>query len=47
VYLPTYLKNAYSLTQTDAANKMAGFVLLAVIMRPLGGWLSGSSGSGV
>ncbi|HZY76889.1 MAG TPA: NarK/NasA family nitrate transporter [Jatrophihabitantaceae bacterium] len=40
VYLPTYLKNAYSLTQTDAANKMAGFVLLAVIMRPLGGWLS-------
>ena len=40
VYLPTYLKNAYSLTQTDAANKMAGFVLLAVVMRPVGGWLS-------
>jgi MFS transporter, NNP family, nitrate/nitrite transporter len=40
VYLPTYLKNAYLLTQTDAANKMAGFVLLAVIMRPVGGWLS-------
>ena len=40
VYLPTYLKNAYLLTQTDAANKMAGFVLLAVVMRPVGGWLS-------
>src|SRR5499426_187249 len=40
VYLPTYLKNAYQLTQADAANKMAGFVLLAVLMRPVGGWLS-------
>ena len=40
VYLPTYLKTAYSLTQSDAANKMAGFVLLAVAMRPIGGWLS-------
>jgi NNP family nitrate/nitrite transporter-like MFS transporter len=40
VYLPTYLKSAYSLAQTDAANKMAGFVLFAVIMRPVGGWLS-------
>jgi MFS transporter, NNP family, nitrate/nitrite transporter len=40
VYLPTYLKNSYLLTQADAANKMAGFVLLAVLMRPVGGWLS-------
>ncbi|HVX46774.1 MAG TPA: NarK/NasA family nitrate transporter [Mycobacteriales bacterium] len=40
VYLPTYLKNAYALTQTDAANKMAGFVLLAVLLRPVGGSLS-------
>jgi NNP family nitrate/nitrite transporter-like MFS transporter len=40
VYLPTYLKNAYALSQTDASNKMAGFVVLAVVMRPLGGWLS-------
>lgn len=40
VYLPTYLKTAYALSQTDAANKMAGFVLLAVVMRPVGGWLS-------
>jgi NNP family nitrate/nitrite transporter-like MFS transporter len=40
VYLPAYLKTAYGLTQTDAANRMAGFVLLAVLMRPVGGWLS-------
>ena len=40
VYLPTYLKTAYGLTQQDAANRMAGFVLLAVLARPLGGWLS-------
>jgi NNP family nitrate/nitrite transporter-like MFS transporter len=40
VYLPTYLKSAYGLTQDDAATKMAGFVLLAVVMRPVGGWLS-------
>ncbi|MFK4105315.1 nitrate/nitrite transporter [Streptomyces sp. NPDC019531] len=40
VYLPTYLKNGYGLAQADAANRMAGFVLLAVAMRPVGGWLS-------
>jgi NNP family nitrate/nitrite transporter-like MFS transporter len=40
VYLPTYLKNAYDLTPTDAANRTAGFVVLAVAMRPVGGWLS-------
>jgi MFS transporter, NNP family, nitrate/nitrite transporter len=40
VYLPAYLKTAYKLTQTDAANRMAGFVLLAVLLRPIGGWLS-------
>ncbi|MFF9624784.1 nitrate/nitrite transporter [Streptomyces griseosporeus] len=40
VYLPTYLKTGYGLAQGDAANRMAGFVLLAVAMRPVGGWLS-------
>jgi NNP family nitrate/nitrite transporter-like MFS transporter len=40
VYLPAYLKTAYGLAQQDAANRMAGFVLLAVVMRPIGGWLS-------
>jgi NNP family nitrate/nitrite transporter-like MFS transporter len=40
VYLVTDLENAYGLAQADAANRMAGFVLLAVLMRPIGGWLS-------
>lgn len=44
VYLPTYLKTGYGLEQADAANRMAGFVLLAVAMRPVGGWLSDRMG---
>ncbi|GAA1985453.1 MFS transporter [Catenulispora subtropica] len=40
VYLPTYLKNLYHLSQTDAGTKAAGFALLAVLFRPIGGWLS-------
>ncbi|ODA70538.1 MFS transporter [Streptomyces sp. AVP053U2] len=45
VYLPVYLKTGYDLTQADAANRMAGFVLLAVAMRPMGGWLSDRLGT--
>ncbi|SFO92112.1 MULTISPECIES: MFS transporter [Actinomadura] len=45
VYLPTYLKTEYGLSQADAANRMAGFVLLAVLMRPVGGWLSDRAGA--
>ncbi|MGW3152611.1 MFS transporter [Streptomyces sp. NPDC001177] len=45
VYLPTYLKTGYGLAQADAANRMAGFVLLAVAMRPVGGWLSDRIGA--
>ena len=40
VYLPSYLKTAYDLNAADAANRMAGFVVVAVVMRPVGGWLS-------
>ncbi|HEU4349925.1 MAG TPA: MFS transporter [Actinoplanes sp.] len=40
VYLPAYLRTGYGLSQADAANRMAGFVLLAVVLRPIGGWLS-------
>ena len=40
VYLPAYLKTAYGLDPADAANRMAGFVVVAVLMRPVGGWLS-------
>nr|SBO95646.1 Nitrate/nitrite transporter [Nonomuraea gerenzanensis] len=40
VYLPAYLQTGYGLEQADAANRMAGFVALAVLARPVGGWLS-------
>ena len=40
VYLPTYLTAAYHLDKSDAALRTAGFVVLAVAMRPIGGWLS-------
>jgi NNP family nitrate/nitrite transporter-like MFS transporter len=39
VYLPTYLTAAYGLDRGDAALRTAGFVVLAVAMRPVGGWL--------
>lgn len=45
VYLPAYLKTAHGLTPADAANRMAGFVLVAVVMRPVGGWLSDKFGA--
>ncbi|WP_312856345.1 MFS transporter [Nocardioides pelophilus] len=45
VYLPAYLKTAHGLTPADAANRMAGFVVVAVLMRPVGGWLSDKFGS--
>lgn len=40
VYLPAYLKTAYHLTVTDAATRTAGFVVLATLARPIGGWLA-------
>ena len=45
VYLPSYLKTAYGLDAADAANRMAGFVVVAVLMRPVGGWLSDRIGA--
>jgi NNP family nitrate/nitrite transporter-like MFS transporter len=40
VYLPSYLKTWYDLSPTDAGTKAAGFALVTVLFRPLGGWLS-------
>jgi NNP family nitrate/nitrite transporter-like MFS transporter len=40
VYLPAYLKTEYGLSPAGAANRMADFVVVAVLMRPVGGWLS-------
>ncbi|WP_256841635.1 MFS transporter [Ornithinimicrobium cryptoxanthini] len=45
VYLPSYLKVAYELDPGDASNRMAGFVIVAVIGRPLGGWLADKLGA--
>lgn len=40
VYLPIYLRDAYDLDAGDAALRTAGFIVLAVVMRPIGGALS-------
>lgn len=40
VYLPTYLVTSFELDRGDAALRTAGFVVLAVATRPVGGWLS-------
>jgi NNP family nitrate/nitrite transporter-like MFS transporter len=40
VYLPAYLRTAYGLSANAAALRTAGFVVLAVIARPTGGWLA-------
>lgn len=40
VYLPSYLINAHHLEADDAAMRMAGFVIVAVLLRPVGGSLS-------
>lgn len=45
VYLPAYLKTAHGLDPADAANRMAGFVIIAVLMRPVGGWLADRFGA--
>lgn len=39
-YLPLYLKTVYGLSTTGAASRAAGFVLLATVARPVGGWLA-------
>lgn len=40
VYLPTYLTSAYDLSIADAAARAAGFVVVATLARPVGGWLA-------
>lgn len=44
VYLPVLLKVSYGLSLTDAAARSAGFILLATLARPFGGWLSDKIG---
>ncbi|MBZ5728216.1 MAG: MFS transporter [Acidobacteriia bacterium] len=39
-FLPTLLKDEFKLAAADAGLRAAGFVVLATLLRPLGGWLS-------
>jgi hypothetical protein len=40
IYLPTLLKDEFHLLPADAGFRTAGFVVLATLLRPLGGWIS-------
>jgi NNP family nitrate/nitrite transporter-like MFS transporter len=40
VYLPTFLTDIFGLTPADAGRRTAGFVVVATLMRPLGGSLA-------
>ena len=40
IYLPTLLKDQFGLTPADAGFRTAGFVVLATLLRPVGGMLS-------
>ena len=40
IYLPTLLKDQFGLKPADAGFRAAGFVVLATLLRPVGGWLS-------
>src|SRR5215475_14291723 len=40
IYLPVLLKDEFGLKPADAGFRAAGFVVLATLSRPLGGWLA-------
>jgi len=40
IYLPTLLKDQFKLAPADAGFRAAGFVVLATLLRPAGGWLA-------
>lgn len=44
IYLPVLLKDQFNLSPADAGFRTAGFVVLATLARPLGGWLSDKIG---
>ncbi|EJR56147.1 hypothetical protein IIM_01239 [Bacillus cereus VD107] len=39
VYLPNFLVSHFGLEKVDAGMRTAGFIVLATMMRPVGGWL--------
>jgi MFS transporter, NNP family, nitrate/nitrite transporter len=40
IYLPTLLRAQFGLAPADAGLRAAGFVVVATLMRPVGGWLA-------
>lgn len=44
IYLPSLLRDEFALPPADAGFRTAGFVLLATLARPAGGWLSDGIG---
>ncbi len=44
IYLPTLLRDQFGLGAIDAGFRTAGFVVLATLLRPLGGWVSDKIG---
>ena len=44
LYMPTFLKEIFNLSATDAGARTAGFVVLATLMRPVGGVLADKFG---
>jgi NNP family nitrate/nitrite transporter-like MFS transporter len=44
IYLPVLLKDQFGLKPADAGFRTAGFVMLATLARPLGGWLADKIG---
>jgi NNP family nitrate/nitrite transporter-like MFS transporter len=39
IYLPTFLVNHFDLEKVDAGLRTAGFIAIATLFRPIGGWL--------
>lgn len=39
IYLPSFLVNHFDLEKVDAGLRTAGFIALATVFRPIGGWL--------
>jgi NNP family nitrate/nitrite transporter-like MFS transporter len=44
IYLPSLLRDQFHLAPADAGFRTAGFVVLATLLRPVGGWLSDKIG---
>ena len=44
IYLPTLLRDSFNLSAADAGARTAGFVVLATLMRPIGGMLADRKG---